>query len=130
VHYDPNVALVLATDASPYGLGVVLSHVMPDGSERPIAFGSRTLTKSEANYSQIDKEATAIVWGLKKYFRYCCGRKFTLLTDHKALTSIFHPHKHLPALSATRNTCPDSTTKSNIVEQMTIQRQIFFQDFR
>jgi hypothetical protein len=101
-HYDPKLPLVLATDASPYGLGVVLSHVMPNGSERPIAFGSRTLTKSEANYSQIDKEATAIFWGLKKYFQYCYGRKFTLLTDHKALTSIFHPSKHLPALSATR----------------------------
>jgi len=102
VHYDPNLPLVLATDASPYGLGVVLSHIMPDGSERPIAYGSRTLTKSEVNYSQIDKEATAIFWGLKKYFQYCYGRKFTLLTDHKALISIFHPSKHLPALSATR----------------------------
>jgi RNase H-like domain found in reverse transcriptase len=49
-HYDPTLPLVLATDASPYGLGVVLSHVMPNGSERPIAFGSRTLTKSEAYY--------------------------------------------------------------------------------
>jgi hypothetical protein len=66
VHFDPNLALVLATYATPYGLEVVLSHVMLDGSEQPIAFRSRTLIKSEANYSQIGKEATAIVWGLKK----------------------------------------------------------------
>jgi RNase H-like domain found in reverse transcriptase len=52
-------------------LGVVLSHIMPDKTERPIAYGSRSLTKSEANYSQIDKKVTAMFWGLKKYFQYC-----------------------------------------------------------
>jgi hypothetical protein len=87
---------------SPYGLGVILSHIMLDQSERPIAFGSRILTKSETNYSQIDKEATAIFWGLKRYFKFCYGRKLTLITDHQALTSIFHPKKSLPVLSATR----------------------------
>jgi RNase H-like domain found in reverse transcriptase len=102
VHFGPKLPLVLATDASPCGLGVVLSHIMPDKTERPIAYGSRSLTKSEANYSQIDKGATAIFWGLKKYFQYCYGRRFTLLTDHKAVTSIFNPRKRLPALSATR----------------------------
>ena len=42
-HYDPEKELRLATDASAYGLGCVLSHVMPDGSERATAFASRTL---------------------------------------------------------------------------------------
>ncbi|GFY09551.1 retrovirus-related Pol polyprotein from transposon 412 [Trichonephila clavipes] len=64
VHYDPSLPLTLASDASPVGIGCVLSHVYPDGSERPIAFASRTLSGSEKKYSQIDKEALSIVWAL------------------------------------------------------------------
>ena len=42
--YDPARPMVLAADASAYGVGDVISHRMPDGSERPVAFASRTLT--------------------------------------------------------------------------------------
>ena len=54
VPYDEKRKLILAFDASPYGVGAVISHVMDDGEEHPIAFASRTLTKSERNYSQIE----------------------------------------------------------------------------
>ncbi len=40
VHYDGNRELKLASDASSYGVGAVISHVMDDGQERPIAYAS------------------------------------------------------------------------------------------
>ena len=101
-HFDSALPVRVASDASPYGLGAVLSHVMPTGEERPIAFASRTLSVAEKNYSQIDKEALGIVWSIKKFHTYLYGRPFTLITDHQPLTAIFHPEKHLPAMTAAR----------------------------
>ena len=92
-HYDPELPLRLACDASPVGIGAVLSHIMDDGTERPIAYASRTLNKAERNCSQIDKEALALVWGVKKFHLYLFGKHFTLVNDHEPLTSIFSPRK-------------------------------------
>ncbi|KAG8323166.1 hypothetical protein J6590_108572 [Homalodisca vitripennis] len=101
-HYDGKLPLKLAVDASSFGLGAVLSVVTPEGIEKPLAYQSRTLTNAEKNYSQIDREALAIVWGVKKFNQYLYGREFTLCTDHKPLLSIFGPHKGLSVFSASR----------------------------
>ena len=61
-HYNPNLPLKIKCDASPVGVGSVLSHVYEGGSERPIAFASKSLFITDGNYVQIDKEALAIVW--------------------------------------------------------------------
>ena len=102
VHYDPTLPLTLAADASAYGLGAVISHVYPDGTERPVAYASRTLTSSERNYAQIEREALALVFGVKKFHQYLYGCKFCLVTDHKPLTTILGPKKGIPPLAAAR----------------------------
>ena len=100
--YNPELELKLDTDASSVGLGAVLSHVDDTGTERPIEYISRTLTKTERNYSMIEKEALAIVWATKRLHRYLFGRPFTLVTDHKPLESIFHPSRGIPSMVAGR----------------------------
>ena len=100
-HFTPDRPLILSCDASAYGLGAVLSHEGP-GGERPIAFASRTLADSEQKYSQIEKEALALVWGIRRFQQYLLGNHFTLITDHQPLTSILHPEKGLPAVTAAK----------------------------
>lgn len=59
------MTLVLAIDTSSYGVGAVLSHVYPNGSERAIQYASQSLSEMQKRYSQIDKEAYAIIFGIK-----------------------------------------------------------------
>ncbi|XP_044166137.1 uncharacterized protein K02A2.6-like [Acropora millepora] len=71
-HYDVNLPIKLACDASSYGIGAVLSHVMPGGQERPVAFASRTLSASEKKcavreggtiqYLRSEKVSSILVW--------------------------------------------------------------------
>lgn len=101
-HYDSERPLKIACDDSLVGFGAVLSHVMEDGSERSIAFASRTLTKAERNSSQNDKKALALVQGVKKFHLYLFGRHFTLVTDDEPLASVFNPKKVIPAMKVAR----------------------------
>lgn len=101
-HFNPKLPLILATDASSYGVGAVLSHRYPDGSERAIQFASQTFSPTQQKYSQIDKEAYAIIFGIKRFFQFLYGTKFTLITDHRPLVQILSPTKGLPVYTAMR----------------------------
>ena len=80
----------------------MLSHVYEDGTEKPIAFASRTLNTAERNYSQIEKEGLAVIFAVKKFHDYCYGRCFTIYSDHKPLEGLFGEEKPTSGTSISR----------------------------
>ena len=100
--YNPDLPLKVDTDASSTGLGAVLSHLYPNGEERPIEYISRTLSQAERNYAQIDREALGIVWAIKRFHIYLYMRKFLLVTDHQALVHLFKSSKAVSTITTRR----------------------------
>ncbi|KAL4134764.1 hypothetical protein QTP88_006479 [Uroleucon formosanum] len=86
---DFTKAFNLTCDASNFAIGCVLSQG-PIGQDAPIAYASRNLNKAEQNYNTTEKELCAIVWGVKQFRPYLLGQKFTIITDHRALTWLFN----------------------------------------
>ena len=101
-HFNPSVDIGISCDTSDCGIGAVLFHSFPDGSERPTANVSKTLSPAQRRYSQIHKEALAIIFALTKFHQFLYARKFILVTHQKPLLNIFSPHKATPALTANR----------------------------
>ena len=84
----------LYTDASESGLGAVLSQVKQDGIERPIAFASRTLSKSERNYDAYKLEFLALRWAVTdRFHEYLYGGSFDVYTDNNLLTYVLSTAK-------------------------------------
>lgn len=77
-------------------------HAFPDGSLRPIMYVSSSFTPAETNYPQIQKEAAALQFAIKRFHKYIYGRKFELQTDHKPLLAIFGCKDGIPIYTASR----------------------------
>lgn len=95
--YNPEQETLLTVDASPVGLGAILSNVDTQGNIRNIAYASRSLSQVEQRYSQTEREALAVVWGCERFHLYLIGTKFTIATDHKALEVIYSAKSKPPA---------------------------------
>lgn len=92
-HFDPSLEVGMSCDASSVGVGAVLFHRYPDGGERPIAYASKKMTPTQQRYSQIQREALVVIFGLNKFHKFLYGRHFYLITDHKPLLALFGPNK-------------------------------------
>ncbi len=81
--YDKNKPVVVQTDASKDGLGCVLTQ-----GGQPVAYASRTLSKNEQKWAQIEKELLAIVFACERFHYFLYGREFTVESDHKPLETL------------------------------------------
>ncbi|KAK2721184.1 hypothetical protein QYM36_003454 [Artemia franciscana] len=75
----------LQVDASKFGLGAT---ILQNG--KTVSFASRSLNRTEQNYSQIEKELYAILFGCLHYHQYLYGRKFIVVSDHKPLQVVLN----------------------------------------
>jgi hypothetical protein len=125
---DASKPFVVSTDASNSGIAAVLSQYYGDKAH-PVAYAGRQLNSAELNYSTIEKETLAIVYGIDKFKYYLLGKEFILETDHKPLIYL-HKAKHLSGrltrwslalqeykyrivyIAGEQNFCPDLISRS------------------
>lgn len=105
--YDLRKPVTLTTDASETTIGGVLTQPGPgnglSADHKPVIFVSRSLTKAELRYSNIEKEALAVVWCCMRLRQLLLGRRFTLITDHRPLLKIYDGPR-LPKVASSRLT--------------------------
>lgn len=89
-YYDHNKTTHLFVDAGPAGLGAIITQQGENKNTNIIAYGSRSLTKTEQRYSQIEREMLAISWGIQHFHLYLYGTTFVLHTDSKPLIGILN----------------------------------------
>ena len=86
--FDSKRETKIGADASKFGLGAVLMQ-KHDTDWMPVAYASRSLTKTEQKYAQIEKECLSAVFACAKFHNYVYGKSFVVENDHKPLQTIF-----------------------------------------
>ena len=89
-YYDLILNSLIITDASPVGISAILLQQSSDSSYHIIAYSSRTLTPTEQNYSQLERECLAIIHACEQFRVYILGGHFEIVTDHKPLVYLFN----------------------------------------
>ncbi len=80
----------LQVDASHVGAGAVLLQADEAGVERPVGFFSKKFNSYQLNYSVIEKEDLALIWGLQHFDAYAgSGTPLVVYTDHNPLFALF-----------------------------------------
>ena len=88
---------MVIVDGSPFGLGAILAQrEYQDHQYKIISYASRPLTPVERRYSQTDIEGLSLVWGIEHFRLFLIDSEFDIITDHKALESIFNNPKSKP----------------------------------
>lgn len=82
-YFDVNKPIVLSVDSSQEGLGAVLLQ-----DEAPVVYASKSLTDSQRQYAQIEKEMLAIIFGCERFKQYLFGQEIIVESDHKPLEAI------------------------------------------
>ena len=86
--YNPNAKTKICADASAYGLGAVLLQHHEGEDWKPVMYVSKSKSETEKCYSQIEKEALALVWACEKFADYVIGKHIQIETDHKPLVPL------------------------------------------
>ena len=90
-YFNTQWSTEVTTDASPSGVSAILSQYDPQNpsNKHIVVYASRALTPVEMRYSQVEREALAVVWACEKLKIYLIGREFDLIVDNKAIQLIF-----------------------------------------
>jgi hypothetical protein len=89
-YFNPEKETEVIVDASPVGVGAMLIQYDKDRNMSLVALASKSLTDVAQRYSQTEREALAVTWGILHFHLYLCGSNFKVITDHKPLVPLFN----------------------------------------
>ncbi|KAL4107210.1 hypothetical protein QTP88_017593 [Uroleucon formosanum] len=87
-HFNDNAEIILVTDGSKKGLGVILQQINENHEIHPVAYASKKLNTAQNNYSALELEMAALHFGCIHFRQYLHSRTFTVWTDHKNLIQL------------------------------------------
>ena len=95
--FDAGKETMMECDSSGYGVGAVLfQRDSPDHQWMPVEFASRSLNPSERNYSNLEREALSVIFGVTKFRRYLLGMPFTIHNDQQPLRKLLAHNANVP----------------------------------